>query len=170
MKYIQLFEKRTIFRKEGVPYLIRWNLLGIGIDSSWFSIKIHNIRASDEECLHNHPWAFLSIILKGGYTEYTRYKPGMLQKKWRYHHFSEKNLLHICSKYFGAGSFLFRPARWSHRLKLENRWKIEKNELIINNPIPVWTLVFTFKKVQTWGFFTKTGWMPWHKYSEEKNC
>lgn len=73
MKYIQLFSKRIIKRRNNQPYLIRWTILGLGIDSSWFSIKVHNILMSDEECLHNHPWAFISIILKQGYREHVQW-------------------------------------------------------------------------------------------------
>lgn len=156
MKYFQFFDKRIIRRKENIPYLIRWTIIGFGIDSSWFSIKLHNILISDEECLHNHPWAFISIILKGGYTEHTRELPWSYKlSKWSLPVISEKNGFRVQHKEFRAGSILFRPARWSHRLELKE---------------PVWTLVFTFRKVQRWGFFTKKGWIPHWKYVENRDC
>lgn len=156
MKYFQFFDKRVIKRRNNVPYLIRRTILGFGIDSSWFSIKLHNILISDEECLHNHPWAFISIILKGGYTEHTKALPWSYKlSKWSYPVISEKNGFHVQHKTFKAGNILYRPAHWSHRLELQE---------------PVWTLVFTFRKVQRWGFFTKNGWIPNWKYSEEKHC
>lgn len=158
MKYFQFFDKRIIKRRGDQPYLIRWTILGFGIDSSWFSIKVHNILISDEECLHNHPWAFISIILKGSYLEDTRsymedYYEG--KKDWSKPAFSTKNGFPVRNKIFRAGNILYRPANWAHRLQLKE---------------PVWTLVFTFRKIQPWGFFTKNGWIPHWKYSEEKDC
>ena len=172
MKYIQFFDKRVIKRKENVPYLVRWTILGFGIDSSWFSIKLHNILISDEECLHNHPWAFISIILKGGYTEHTKALPWSYKLcKWSHPVISDKNGFHVQHKTFKAGNILFRPAHWAHRLELNTGLTTDpKGGHFLSNPIPTWTLVFTFKKVQRWGFFTRNGWIPHWKYSETKDC
>lgn len=172
MKYFQFFDKRIIRRRNNQPYLIRWTIIGFGIDSSWFSIKVHNILISDEECLHNHPWAFLSIILKGGYREHTKALPLSYKlSKWSYPVFNEKNGFNIQRKEFRRGSILFRPAHWSHRLELFNTLvKNPDGEGFIPKPIPAWTLVFTFRKVQRWGFFTRKGWIPHWKYVEEKDC
>ncbi len=169
MKYFQFLDKRIIKRRNDQPYLIRWTILGFGIDSSWFSIKLHNILISDEECLHNHPWAFISIILKGSYTEHTKWLPWAYNVSgWSDPVISEKNGFHVQYKTFKAGNILFRPARWSHRLELPNALGPNPENVYI--PIPVWTLVFTFRKVQRWGFFTTKGWIPNWKYSEEKDC
>ena len=176
MKYFQFLDKRIIKRRGNVPYLIRWTIIGFGVDSSWFSIKLHNILISDEECLHNHPWTFISIILKGGYTEHTKHLPWAYNKAgWSDPVISEKNGFHVQHKTFKAGSILYRPAHWSHRLQLPNRLVplmagVLNGDICKEKPIPVWTLVFTFRKTQRWGFFTKTGWIPNWKYSEEKDC
>lgn len=174
MKYFQFLDKRIIKRRNNEPYLIRWTILGFGIDSSWFSIKLHNILISDEECLHNHPWAFISIILKGGYTEHTKALPWSYKlSKWSRPVISEKNGFHVQHKTFKAGSILFRPAHWSHRLELgktlSSKPSLDSNGFV-EYPIPTWTLVFTFRKIQRWGFFTKHGWIPHWKYAEEKDC
>lgn len=40
--------------------------------TNWpFNIYIHNIRRSDPQDLHDHPWPYTTIILKGGYYEHT---------------------------------------------------------------------------------------------------
>lgn len=176
MKYFQFFDKRVIKRRGNVPYLIRWTIIGFGIDSSWFSIKVHNILISDEECLHNHPWTFISIILKGGYTEHTKHLPWSYKlSKWSHPVISEKNGFHIQHKTFKAGNILYRPAHWSHRLELGTALGPLLSALgpnvSVQYPVPAWTLVFTFRKTQRWGFFTKQkGWIPNWKYSEEKDC
>lgn len=90
-----LFRKKIIYRltsEDRVPYLIRWNLFGC----KWFSVKLHKILLSDDACLHDHPWTFISLILRGGYVEET---------------FSGKRL-------YGPGSILYRPAWWAHRLEI----------------------------------------------------
>ncbi len=155
MKYLQIFEKKIIEREPGIPYLYRWNLLGIGKDSKYFSIKVHKIVKSDEECLHDHPWPFMSIILKGGYKETTKWTPEVYN--WRGDYFCHKNGCYTVHKYFKAGDVLKRPAHWFHQL-----------ELIDNKPC--WTLVLTFKKIKSWGFLTKNGFINWRNYNQNEHC
>lgn len=41
-----------------------------GVDLRWFGVLVHQIDAPDPGIdLHDHPWPFVSIILRGGYTE-----------------------------------------------------------------------------------------------------
>lgn len=62
-----LFEKCVIGDKAD-PYMIRWRLF----ECPWFRVYLHHIRKSDEDRhLHDHPFNFLSIILWGGYREWT---------------------------------------------------------------------------------------------------
>ena len=49
-----------------------------------FNIFIHKFLKSDPDDLHDHPWAFRTLILKGGYWEHTEQgrfwrKPGFTQ-------------------------------------------------------------------------------------------
>lgn len=47
------------------PYLIRWVA-----DFDWFSIRLHHWIASDDDrAFHDHPWWFLTLVLRGGYTD-----------------------------------------------------------------------------------------------------
>ena len=125
-KYIQLFEKKIISRSKGVPYLIRWNIFGLGKDSSLFSMKVHNILVSDDACLHDHPWAFLSIILKGGYVEtaHVEHMKNPDSKGWKDLKFDEKSRFWTMTRKFEAGDVLYRPANWAH------------------NPIKPWTVMW----------------------------
>ena len=47
------------------PYLVRW------VADFWlFSIRIHHwVGSDDQRHMHDHPWAYLTVILKGGYTD-----------------------------------------------------------------------------------------------------
>ena len=93
---MQFYKKKTITRGNYVPYLIRYSIF----TCRWFAIKVHNILLSDDACLHNHPWAFVTILLSGGYFEESEHKG---KTDFKYHR---------------APSILFRPAAWSHRLEL----------------------------------------------------
>ena len=47
-------------------YLRRWYL----VSTPWFGIYMHAIFLPDRDpWMHDHPWSFVSIVLKGGYLE-----------------------------------------------------------------------------------------------------
>lgn len=83
-------KKKILYRSDAGPYLIRYSIL----TTRWFSIKIHNILTSDDECLHDHPWTFISILLKGRYAEEGADK----------------------FRFYRAGNILLHRAKWKHRL------------------------------------------------------
>lgn len=59
---------KEIRSKEGKLHFRRWQLL----KTRWFSIYIHGIYAADQDKhLHNHPWDYKSLVLKGSYIEET---------------------------------------------------------------------------------------------------
>lgn len=99
------------------------------------AIRVHEILRSDEDrSPHDHPWPYLTIILKGGYSE-NRYD-------------SEGNF--VSQRWHGPGSILYRPANSWHRLDLDGA--------------SATTLFITGKKCQTWGFRTAEGKVPYWKY------
>ena len=64
--------KRIILdRESNEPYLTRYYLFLK--DRKWFpfNIFLHNFHKGDLDDLHDHPWPFITIILKGGYWEHT---------------------------------------------------------------------------------------------------
>ena len=63
-----------------------------------FNVMIHHIVESDEEDIHNHPWPFFVLILKGGYWEYTN-----SGKHWR-----------------GPGFWALRFPNHFHRIELKD--------------------------------------------------
>lgn len=57
---------RITFGTDGDVYLDRLRL----IQTPWFAVYLHRIaRADRERDVHNHPWPFASLILRGGYEE-----------------------------------------------------------------------------------------------------
>jgi hypothetical protein len=64
-------------RDATIPLLNRWYLAYADGDRRQrsdipFNVFIHQFMSSDEPILHDHPWWFFTIILKGGYWEHLR--------------------------------------------------------------------------------------------------
>ena len=73
---------RFIIGDKGNVYLDRLTLL----TTPWFSVKLHKIYRPDQQRdLHDHPWSFLSFVLRGSYVEDT---PGG-DKKCRWWNFKK---------------------------------------------------------------------------------
>ena len=144
--------KKTVLFRSGdakkLPYLVRYTLFSC----KWFSIKLHHILISDEDCLHDHPWAFISIGLWGSYLEYRQWDPQILRD---FRNKAQYTVATETHRRYRAPWIIYRPANSIHRLELKK---------------PVWTLVITFKKVRQWGFWTRKGWIPWFKYSPQERC
>lgn len=133
-------KKRIIYREDGSVYLIRYTLF----KCRWFAIRLHHILLSDYDCLHDHPWNFISIILWKGYIE-AREKSFKLAPWVRWNTFKR------CK----PGSILFRKAEDKHRLIVSS---------------PAWTLVIMMKRRREWGFWTKGGWIHWSNYKSTQSC
>ena len=104
----------------------------------FFGARIHHILRSDlGRDPHDHPWPYLTIILKGGYFE-QRYNSKGQQTSARWH---------------GAGSILYRPANSWHKLTLP------PGET-------AWTLFITGKYQNKWGFLTTLGKVPHNQYKD----
>lgn len=57
------FEWRKALGKPECPYLHRW-VAGLGL----FSIRLHHWHSSDDtRHFHDHPWWFLTLVIKGSY-------------------------------------------------------------------------------------------------------
>lgn len=60
-----------------VTYLTRWRIL----QTPWFGIYIHKIYLHDSDVhLHDHPWPFVSLVLRGGYCEQRQTK--VIRRGW----------------------------------------------------------------------------------------
>lgn len=90
--------KKLIINDEcgGGPYLTRYYI--IGHRTSRWALMLHHFHRSDmDRDLHDHPWAFWSLILSGGYWEIT-------PDNW--------------CRWYKSGRLLKRPAKWVHRVRL----------------------------------------------------
>lgn len=143
--------KKIIQREDGKPYLIRYRIF----DCRWFKIRIHHILQSDPDCLHDHPWNFISVILKGGYYEHTKGRRDNITGIKKFDK-SDDDLVEKIVWYDWA-SVLIRAANWQHRLEIPTGRS-------------AWTLVIMFKRKREWGFWTKDGFVEWFKYKGGEKC
>jgi len=127
--------KRTIYDRDGkIPYLDRYYVFLKNRNHFPFNITLHKVMVSDEPVLHDHPWGYATLILKGGYWEHIPLRNettgGVVgtTRVWR-----------------GPGHFRYRTSDDLHWLELE------KDEA--GNEIPCWSLFFMGKKKKEWGFF-----------------
>lgn len=108
-----------------------------------FNAFLHNFKASDDPVFHDHPWNWCSIVLKGGYWEYTP----LLNDK--------KEIIGHTRKWRGAGSICFRKANSLHYVETD--------------PFTdTWTLFMHGKRQRDWGFIVKNQWIHWKDYLAER--
>lgn len=128
------------------PYLKRWFIVP---RNPWFNIYLHKFeRSDDDRALHDHPWASLSIILKGGYYEVfpmDAANPGGATD------------IRPCS----PGSIKFRKASDAHRVMLFYDMR--------GRDIPAWTIFITGPRVREWGFWCPQAWRHWREFTSGPN-
>lgn len=128
--------KMTIPCENGLVYLVRWRL----VQTPWFGVYLHDLLEPDSDRdPHDHPWNFISIVLRGGYLErFYEQRVGFQQKTrdqvWR---------------------------RWSwHRMGTDHAHMIRTVEPRTK------TLILTGRRSRNWGFWTDDGWVAWQNYEK----
>ena len=110
-----------------------------------FNVFLHKICQDDPRDLHDHPWWYITIILKGGYWEHTYIigpTYGGQQRKW-----------------YGPGSIRFSKGGY-HRLQISKNCN--------DDVIPCWTLFIRGRKTREWGFNRNGAWVPNREYIREE--
>ena len=132
-------------RQTGEDYMHRYYLFLKDRTKFPFNVTLHKIVKSDDPIFHDHPWSYMTIILKGGYWEHTPVFNNDGKKiaefqKWR-----------------GPGSVIIRKAKDYHWLELDE------------SVGPVTTLFFMGSQQREWGFLVdstkrKSHWIQWEHY------
>ena len=129
-------------RVTGQDYMHRYYLFLKDRKKFPFNFTLHKIVKSDDPIFHDHPWSYLTIILKGGYWEHTPVFDN-----------DGKKIAEI-STWRGPGSIIKRGANEDHWLELDPTVG------------PATTLFFMGKQEREWGFMVETrkGGTRWIKH------
>jgi hypothetical protein len=136
--------KRIIMDREcDEPYLERYYLFLKDRERFPFNVFLHKFLKGDPDDVHDHPWAYATFILKGGYYEWV---PG----------FNEDGIKTCEVRHWrGPGHFrICRPNSY-HRIEL-------------CPGITAWTLFMPMKKVREWGFLVNNKWIHNEQYLKDR--
>lgn len=136
--------KRIVLdRVSDEPYLERYYVFLRDRERFPFNVFLHKFLKSDPDDVHDHPWPYATLILKGGYWEWTP-------------QFNSEGLkIGEVACWCGAGSFRFRPATSYHRIELDPG-------------VDCWTLFMPGPKQRDWGFLVKNAWVQWEQYLKQR--
>lgn len=124
-------------RRTGQDYMHRYYLFLKDRQTFPFNVMMHKIVKSDDPFMHDHPWPFMTVVLKGGYWEHTFDKDGNEIRRWH-----------------GPGSIIKRSAEEFHWLELEKEQ-------------PATTLFFSGPQKREWGFLNNGEWIHHEKFLYE---
>lgn len=138
--------KRIVYdRIDDQPYLERYYLFLKDRDNFPFNIFLHKFLKSDIDDLHDHPWPYFTLILRGGYWE------------WVPQFNAEGNKVGEIAKWRAPGHFRFCSAETYHRIELDPG-------------ITAWTLFIPGPKKRDWGFLVKNRWVQWEQYLKNRKA
>jgi len=136
--------KRIVYdRVENEPYLERYYLFLKDRERFPFNVFLHKFLKSDPDDVHDHPWPYFTIILQGGYYEWTPQFNAQGQK------------IGEIARWCGPGSFRFAKANSYHRIELDP-------------DVTCWTLFCPGIKQRDWGFLVKNKWIQWEQYLSQR--
>jgi hypothetical protein len=139
----RLGRKRIVMdRVNNEPYLERYYLFLKDREQFPFNVFLHKFLKGDPDDLHDHPWPYATLILKGGYYEWTPMFDG------------DKKIDEIC-QWRGPGHFRLCGANSYHRIELDPS-------------VTAWTLFMPGQKKRDWGFLVNNKWVQHEQYLKER--
>ena len=140
----RLGRKRVVLdRVENEPYLERYYLFLRERERFPFNVFLHKFLKSDPDDVHDHPWPYATVILKGGYWEWIPHFDTVGRKTGEY------------QVWRGPGHFRISKANSFHRIELDP-------------DITAWTLFMPGRKCRDWGFMVKNKWVQWEQYLKQR--
>jgi len=140
----RLGRKRIVMdRVENEPYLERYYLFLRERERFPFNVFLHKFLKSDPDDVHDHPWPYATLILKGGYWEWIPHFDTVGRKTGEY------------QVWRGPGHFRVSKANSFHRIELDP-------------DITAWTLFMPGPKQRDWGFLVQNKWIQWEQYLKQR--
>jgi hypothetical protein len=140
----KLGRKRIVMdRINDEPYLERYYLFLKDRKKFPFNIFLHRFLKSDPDDVHDHPWPYATLILKGGYWE------------WQPIFDSKGKKIAETSTWRAAGHFRTCGANSYHRIELDPS-------------VDCWTLFMPGPQTRDWGFLRKNKWVQHEQYLNDR--
>jgi hypothetical protein len=130
-------------RVNNEPYLERYYVFLKDRKRFPFNVFLHKFLKSDPDDVHDHPWPYATLILKGGYWE------------WQPLFDANRKKIGETSTWRGAGSFRTASATSYHRIELDP-------------DVECWTLFMPGQQQREWGFLIGNFWVQWQDYLAQK--
>lgn len=108
------------------------------VQTPWFGLYVHRFDSPDVRDFHDHPWNFVSVILRGGYVEATG-RPGTTARARR----------------LRVGSFNLKRATAPHYIHHLLR-------------TPTWTLILVGRRQRVWGYVDEHGWTRFDEHENAR--
>lgn len=148
---VNRLRRRLTLSHDGRPFLDRWGVVHERVGG----VYLHHIADRDPGMdLHDHPFAFITIILRGGYVEEAK------QVEWRATATDEFARRYTPAA-FSSGAF-----RWHRRFHI-HRMPLGIAHRITSTQPGTWTLVLRGPTRRRWGFYVNGGWIDWEQYPYE---
>jgi hypothetical protein len=139
----KLGRKRIIMdRVHNEPYLERYYLFLTERKRFPFNVFLHKFLKGDPDDVHDHPWPYATLILKGGYYEYTP-------------NFENDQMVGETKHWRGPGHFRICSSNSYHRIELDPG-------------ITAWTLFMPGPQNRDWGFLVNNKWTHNEQYLKER--
>jgi len=145
LKWLEKNDRKRIImdRQSNEPYLERYYIFLKDRKKFPFNAFIHKFLKSDPDEVHDHPWPYATLILKGGYWEWIP-KFDSIGKK-----FGEYRV------WRGPGHFRVCSATSYHRIELDPK-------------VTAWTLFMPGPQKREWGFLVNNKWIHNEQFLKEK--
>ena len=130
-------------RANGEPYLERYYLFLRDRQAFPFNVFLHKFLKGDPADVHDHPWGYATVILRGGYWEWVPIfnKAG--------------DMIGQRANWCGPGHFRKCSPNTYHRIELEPG-------------TTCWTLFMPGKQQRDWGFLVNNDWKQHEEYFEQR--
>jgi len=142
----RLGRKRIIMdRVHNEPLLTRYYLFLTERKRFPFNVFLHKFHKGDPDDVHDHPWSYFTLILKGGYYEWIpQFNPDGTKscevRKWR-----------------GPGHFRICSPNSYHRIELKEG-------------VTPWTLFMPGPQKREWGFLVNDVWIQNEYYLKTRKA
>ena len=138
--------KRIVMdRQNDEPYLERYYLFLKDRQRFPFNVFLHKFLKSDPDDVHDHPWPYATLILKGGYYE------------WVPQFNSKGEKIGEISKWRAPGHFRICSPTSYHRIELDPT-------------VECWTLFMPGPQKREWGFLVNNKWIHNDEYIKQRTA